>query len=190
MKDKKKYPLVYPASGSSIVVRPMFNPASGQIVNQISHWDKKAILQMIEETGQCSLPQKKLIKVEGICYAQFLSSDPAACRGTFQEVLQPGDIILLLFPHSVLWHLREIIRRISRTPGDMDHAFGFASSGLCVQITVSPDRKEYTVKEIPDQMIPTEMTDDEYIEMIDGMAPLTDKAFLSMIAKAGDIIFR
>lgn len=69
MKDKKKYPLVYPASGSSIVVRPMFNPASGQIVNQISHWDKKAILQMIEETEQCSLPQKKLIKVEGICYA-------------------------------------------------------------------------------------------------------------------------
>ena len=190
MNDTKDYPLVYPASGSSIVVRLMFNPASGQIVNQISQKKKKAILQMIEETGQCSLPQKNLIKVEGICYAQFLSSDPAACRGTFQKVLQPGDIILLLFPHSVLWHLREIIRRISQNSCEIDHAFSYASSGLCVQIMVSPDGKEYSVKEIPDQTIPTEMTDDEYVHMISGMAPLTDKAFLSMIAKAGDVIFR
>ena len=54
---------------------------------------------------------------------------------------------------------------------------------------VLPDGKEYSVKEIPDQTIPTEMTDDEYVHMISGMAPLTDKAFLSMIAKAGYVIF-
>lgn len=194
-----KYPLVYPQAGHSIVVRPLFNPASGQIVRLINRHEKipcyrtygidcpicKTMQQVKDMTGQDPFGRKSASKSRGVCFAQYISSTYTIDKGNNKGNLQPGEIILFMFPWSVYSQINTIIQVISQTPTGMEQAFSHASSGMYVQVTVSPEFK-YTATQVPYMTFPTNMSDDDFMRMLDGMESLMEQVLPSTVTEDVD----
>ena len=191
-----RYPLVYPQSGSSITIRPLFNPKSGQIVRLVQRHEKTACLktygtecpickiqqQVKDMTGQDPFGRTSASKSRGICFAQFISASYQLTKGDNGGVIQPGEIILFMFPWSVYSQLNTIIQATSQTPTGMDMAFSHASSGMFIQVSVTKDFK-YTTTNVPFMTFPTNQTDDDFIKMLDEMDSLADQVLPSTITE-------
>lgn len=191
-----KYPLVYPQSGSNITIRPLFNPKSGQIVRLVQRHEKTACLktygtecpickiqqQVKDMTGQDPFGRTSASKSRGICFAQFISASYQLTKGDNGGVIQPGEIILFMFPWSVYSQLNTIIQATSQTPTGMDMAFSHASSGMFIQVSVTKDFK-YTTTNVPFMTFPTNQTDDDFIKMLDEMDSLADQVLPATITE-------
>ena len=193
------YPLVYPQKGHNIVVRPLFNPASGQIVRLVNRHEKVAcyrtygidcpickVQQQVKDmTGQDPFGRGGKSKSRGICFAQYISSTNQIDKGNNQGILQPGEIILFMFPWSVYSQINAIIQGVAQTPTGMDQAFSHAQQGLFLQVTVSPDFK-YTTINVPYMTFQTPQTDDDFMKMLEGMQNLNDQVLPSTITEDVD----
>lgn len=195
-----KYPLVYPQVGTTMTVRPLFNPASGQILRLINRHEKVACLrtyniecpickrqqEVKDLTGQDPFGRVKSSKCRGLAFAQFVSSTIQISKGENNGFIQPGEIILFMFPWSVYQQINETIQAVSQTPTGMDQAFCHAASGLYIQVSVSPDFK-YTTTSVPYLTFnPTNMTDDDFNKMLDGMDSLYEQVLPSTITEEVD----
>lgn len=186
-----KYPLVYPQAGQSITIRPLFNPASGQIVRLVRRHEQTAclktygqdcpiceVMQQVKDlTGQDPFGRTKASRSRGICYAQYITSTYSIKKGD-NDTVKAGDIILFMFPWSIYQQLNVMVEAISQSPSGMDQAFCHADTGFYVQVQVSPDFK-YTATQVPYMTYSTGMTDDEFLKMLDGMDNLSEQVLPS-----------
>lgn len=193
------YPLVYPQAGQTIVVRPLFNPKSGQIVRLVNRHEKTACFrtygidcpicavqqQVKDMTGQDPFGRTKRSRSRGICFAQYISSTNQIDKGNNHGILQPGEIILFMFPWSVYTQINTTIQAISQTPTGMDQAFCHAQNGLYLQITVSADFK-YTTTNVPYMTFPSAQTDEEFMKMLEDMESLNEQVLPSTITEEVD----
>lgn len=193
------YPLVYPQAGQTIVIRPLFNPKSGQIVRLVNRHEKVPcyrtygidcpicqVQQQVKDiTGQDPFGRNKSSRSRGICFAQYISSTAQIDKGGNRGVLQPGEVILFMFPWSVYTQFNATIQAISQTPTGMDQAFCHAQSGLFLQITVTPDFK-YTTTNVPYMTFPTQQTDDQFMKMLEDMENLAEQVVPSTITQEVD----
>lgn len=193
------YPLVYPQAGSTIVVRPLFNPKSGQIVRLVNRHEKIACYktygidcpicavqeQVKDMTGQDPFGRTKRSKARGICFAQFISSTVQIDKGGNRGVLQPGEIVLFMFPWSVYTQINTIIQAIAQTPTGMEQAFSHAQSGLFIQVSVSPDFK-YTTTNVPYMTFQSNLSDDDFIKNLENMESLSEQVLPSTITEEVD----
>lgn len=193
------YPLVYPQAGSTITVRPLFNPASGQIVRLVQRHEKtpcyrsygiecpicKVMQQVKDMTGQDPFGRTKASRSRGISFAQYISSDNVISKGENKGNLQPGEIILFMYPWSVYQQLNQMIQAIAQTPTGMDQAFGHANTGFFVQLSVTPDFK-YTATQNPYMVFSTGQSDEQFIQMLDNMESLMDQVIPSTITEEVD----
>ena len=188
-----KYPIVYPAAGST-VVRPLFNPASGQIIRLINR-DKKVACYRSYNTdcskckshnnatnkqGWVSFGRNKANRAIGLCFAQFVSSTVPIEKGADKATIQPGDIILFMFPRSVYKQLKDIIQPIGRLPTGFDQAFCHYNTGLYIRVQVSDDSK-CTTTQVPYMTFDCGKDDDSFLEMLDSMDSLTEQIIPSTI---------
>ena len=200
-----KYPLVYPAAGSTITVRLLFNPASGQIVRLVNRHEKvpcyrsygidcpicKVQQQVKDMTGQDPFGRTKASRSRGIAFAQYVSSSAPIDKGNNRGTLQPGEIILFMFPWSVYQQISTTIQAISQTPTGMDQAFSHASTGLFVQVSVTTEF-QYTTTPVPylsyamTKADGSPMSDDEFINMISEMESLSEQVIPSSITEEVD----
>ena len=194
-----KYPLVYPMQGQTMVVRPLFNPASGQIVRLIDRHEKipcyrsygvdcpicNVMQQVRDLTGHDPFAMKNARKSRGICFAQFISSTLPIDKGGNKGVLKPGEIILMMFPWKVYSQMNVLIQSIAQTPTGMDQAFCHADTGVYVQISRSSDN-QYVTTNVPYMTFTTGMTDDQFIEMLNGMESLLDQCIPATITPEVD----
>jgi len=194
-----KYPLVYPAPGTTLVIRPLFNPKSGQILRLVNRHEKvacyrtygvecpicKTMQQVKDTTGQDPFGRKKASRSRGICFAQFVSSTQPIDKGQDKGTLQPGEIILFMHPWSVYSQLNQMIQSVAQTPTGMDQAFGHAMTGMFVQVSVSGDYK-YTVTPNPYLQSPVELTDDKFNEILNGLDDLSEQVLPSTITEEVD----
>ena len=194
-----RYPLVYPQAGSTIVIRPLFNPASGQILRLVNRHEKVAcyrtygvecpickVMQQVKDlTGQDPFGRVKSSKSRGLAFAQYISSTVQISKGENKGFLQPGEIVLFMFPWSVYQQINETIQAVSQTPTGMDQAFCHAASGLYIQVSVTSDFK-YTTTTVPYLSFPTQMTDDDFHKMLDGMESLYEQVLPSTINEEVD----
>lgn len=195
-----KYPLVYPQPGSVIVVRPLFNPASGQILRLINRHEKVACYRtynmecpickvqqsVIDMSGQDPFGRQKSSKSRGLCFAQFISSTVPLKTGSGanERDIAQGETILFMFPWSVYQQINAMIQGIGQTPTGMDQAFCHSQSGLFVQVTVSNDGKyTYTTTQIPYMTFPNNKTDEEFMQYLDGMESLYEQVLPSTITE-------
>lgn len=192
------YPLVYPQKGHTITLRPLFNPASGQIVRLVNRHEKVAcyrtyniecpickVQQQVKDmTGQDPFGRDKRSKSRGICFAQYISSTNQIDKGGNRGVLQPGEIILFMFPWSVYSQINAIIQGVAQTPTGMDQAFSHATTGMFLQISVSSDFK-YTTVPVP-YMTFGQQSDDDFMKMLEGMESLTEQVLPSSITEDVD----
>lgn len=186
------YPLVYPSAGSTLVVRILFNPKSGQIVRLVNRHEKTACLKtygvecpickVMEDvknmTGQDPFGRTKASRSRGIALAEFVSSTTEVKKGN--QNVQPGEIVLLMFPWSVYSAINEMIQAIAQTPTGMDMAFGHANTGMFVQITVTSDFK-YTCVQIPYMVSPIQRTDEQFLDMLEKCESLNEMVLPSTI---------
>lgn len=186
------YPLVYPSAGSTLVVRILFNPKSGQIVRLVNRHEKTACLKtygvecpickVMEDvknmTGQDPFGRTKASRSRGLAIAEFVSSTVEYKKGN--QSIRPGDLVLLMFPWSVYSAINEMIQAIAQTPTGMDMAFGHANSGMFVQITVTSDFK-YTCVQIPYMVSPVQRTDEQFLDMLENCEPLNEQVLPSTI---------
>lgn len=193
------YPLVYPQAGHTITVRPLFNPKSGQILRLVNRHEKVAcyktygidcpickVQQQVKDmTGQDPFGRSKKSKSRGICFAQYVSSTNQIDKGNNKGILQPGEIILFMFPWSVYSQINTIIQAISQTPTGMDQAFCHSQSGLYIQINVSADFK-YTTTNVPYMTFPTQQSDDDFMKMLEEMESLSEQVLPSSITEDVD----
>lgn len=193
-----KYPLIYPAQGSTLTVRPLFNPASGQIVRLVNRHEKTPcyrtyniecpICKVMEEvksiTGQDPFGRGKASRARGICFAQFVSSTTAITKADGSNI-QPGEIVLLMFPYTVYTALSATIQAAGQTPTGMDQAFCHANQGMFIQIQRGNDNK-YTTTPSPYMTTNFPMTDDEFMKMLEGMESLNDQVLPSEITEEVD----
>lgn len=193
------YPLVYPQVGQSIVVRPLFNPKSGQIVRLVNRHEKVAcyrtygidcpickVQQQVKDmTGQDPFGRAKKSKARGICFAQYISSTNQYDKGNNRGILQPGETILFMFPWSVYTQINALIAAIGQTPTGMDQAFCHSQSGMYIQVSVSPDFK-YTTTNVPYMTFPSSQSDEEFMNMLEGMESLTEQVLPSTITEEVD----
>lgn len=192
-----KYPLIYPQAGASIVVRPLFNPKSGQIVRLIQRHEKVACYktygiecpicktqqQIKDMTGQDPFGRTSASKSRGICFAQFVSATyPVKKGGDGGELLQPGELILFMFPWSVYSQINAIIQATAQTPTGMDQAFSHAQSGLFIQVTVTKDFK-YTTVSVPYMASPVQQSDEDFIKMLNEIDSLADQVLPAQITE-------
>ena len=177
-----KYPIVYPAAGHSIVFRPLFNPKSGLVVRLINRHEKvpcyrtynvdcpicKIQKEVRNMTGQDPFGRKSSSKSRGICFAQYISSTNRIeiDRNGSKTAVNPGDIVLMMFPWSVYQNVNQTIQAVSQSPTGMDQAFSHANTGLYIQVTVSPDYK-YTTTPVPYMSFDSRMSDDDFIKMLE-----------------------
>lgn len=194
-----KYPLVYPQVGQTIVIRPLFNPKSSQIIRLVTRHEKVAcyrtygidcpicaVQQQVKDmTGQDPFGRSKKSRSRGICFAQFISSTAPYEKSNGQGQIQPGDIILFMFPWSVYTQINATIAAIGQTPTGMDQAFCHAQSGMYLQISVSSDYK-YTTTNVPYMSFPTQQTDEEFMTMLESMESLTEQVLPSTITEDVD----
>lgn len=194
-----KYPLVYPQAGHTVVVRPLFNPKSGQILRLVNRHEKTpcyrtygidcpicSIQQQVKDmTGQDPFGRTKRSVSRGICFAQYISSTYQIEKSNNQGVLQPGDIVLFMFPWSVYSQINTIIQAVSQTPTGMDQAFCHAQSGMFIQVNVTADFK-YTTTNVPYMTFPTRQTDDEFVRMLEDMDNLLDQVIPATITEEVD----
>lgn len=194
-----KYPLVYPQAGQTITVKPLFNPASGQILRLVNRHEKIACYrtygvdcpicqiqqQVKDKTGQDPFGRTKKSVSRGICFAQYVSSSYQIEKSNSQGVLQAGDIILFMFPWSVYTQINAVIQAISQTPTGMDQAFCHSQTGLFVQVNVTADFK-YTTNSVPYMTIPSSLSDDDFIKMLEGMESLYEQVLPSTITEEVD----
>ncbi len=192
--ENKQYPytLVYPQPGATIVLRPLFNPASGQIVRLVHRHEKvacyrtygvecpicKTMKSVKDMTGQDPFGRKKASKSRGLCFAQFISSTTPVRKGTDANspIVQPGETILFMFPWSVYQQINAIIQAIGQTPTGMDQAFCHAQSGCYIQVNVSNDGKfTYTTTQVPYMTFPTDKTDEQFLKDLEGMPSLNEQ---------------
>ena len=192
------YPLVYPQAGQTITVRPLFNPKSGQIVRLINRHEKvpcyrtygiecpicKVQQEVKNMTGQDPFGRDKRSKSRGICFAQYISSTNQIDKGGNRGVLQPGEIILFMFPWSVYSQINAIIQGVAQTPTGMDQAFSHGTTGMFLQITVSSDFKYQTVP-VP-YMTFGQQSDEEFMKTLEDMESLTEQVLPSSITEEVD----
>ena len=195
------YPLVYPQVGQTITVRPLFNPKSGQILRLINRHEKVAcyrtygidcpickVQQQVKDmTGQDPFGRTSKSKSRGLCFAQYVSSTNQIDKGGNRGVIQPGEIILFMFPWSVYSQLNTIIQAISQTPTGMDQAFCHAQTGLTIQVSVTPDYKYQTVN-VPYMSFPWAVTqsDDDFMKLIENVESLFEQVLPSTITEDVD----
>lgn len=191
-----KYPLVYPQPGQTIVIRLLFNPASGQIVRLINRHERipclrtygvdcpicKVMQEVKDASGQDPFGRTKASRARGIAFAQFISSTAPIDKGDNKGVLQAGENILFMFPWSVYGQISALIQAVAQTPTGMDQAFSHANQGLYIQISVTTDFK-YTTTTVPFMTYTNGMTDDDFIKMLDGMESLNDQVIPATITK-------
>lgn len=189
-----KFPLVYPQPGQTMVVRLLFNPASGQIVRLVNRHEKvpclrtygaecpicKVMQEVKDATGQDPFGRTKASRARGISFAQFISSTIPIDKGGDKGVLQAGDNILFMYPWSVYNQISALIQAVAQTPTGMDQAFSHANQGLYIQISVTPDFK-YTTTTVPFMTYTNGMNDEEFIKMLDGMESLNDQVIPATI---------
>lgn len=190
------YPLVYPQCGSTIVFRPLFNPASGQILRLVNRHEKVAclrtygqdcpickVMQQVKDiTGQDPFGRTKASRSRGVCFAQFISSTVPIDKGNNRGNLQPGETILMMFPWSVYSQINAVIQAAAQTPTGMDQAFSHAAQGLYLQITVTQDFK-YTTTNVPFMSFPTQMNDDQFMEFLDKMPSLNEQVLPATVTE-------
>lgn len=185
-----KYPLVYPQKGSSITIRPLYNPASGQILRLVYRHEKTACyLTYNQDCPICKLHQdvKNLTgqdifnrKARGICFAQYISSTNPISKGNNKGNLQSGEIILFMFPRTVYNSMNEQIQVISQNPTGMDQAFSHPEQGLYLQISVDANF-QYTTTTVPYSSYPlknpdgTNMNDDQFMAFLDNIDNLYEQ---------------
>ena len=194
-----KYPLLYPPQNNTIVVRPLFNPASGQIVRLVNRHEKvpcyrtygiecpicKVQQQVKDVTGQDPFGRTKASRSRGLSFAQFISSTSPIDKGGNRGNFQPGDIILFMYPWSVYQQINTMIQAIAQTPTGMEQAFSHAASGLYIQINVDNNFK-YTTTQVPYLTFPTQQTDDDFFKMLDGMESINEQVIPSSITEEVD----
>lgn len=195
-----KYPLVYPQAGQTITIKPLFNPKSGQIVRLVHRHEKVAcyrtygvdcpickIQQQVKDlTGQDPFGRTKRSKSRGICFAQYVTSSEPIDKGSGRGNLQPGEVILFMFPWSVYTQINTTIQAIAQTPTGMDQAFCHAKTGLILQISVTPDFR-YTTTTVPYMVLQNcQQTDDQFMSMLEGMDSLMDQVLPPTITEEVD----
>ncbi len=190
-----KYPLIYPPKGNTIVVRPLFNPKSGQVVRLINRHDTnnkdigkvacyrtynqecpicKMQEQIKDALGQDPFGRVSSSKSRGICFAQFVSSTIPIEKNKDHETLKQGDIILFMFPWSVYQQINTTIQAIAQTPTGMEQAFSHATTGLVIQVTVD-DSFKYTTVQVPYITVDTGLTDEQFIAQLESMDDLSEQ---------------
>lgn len=195
-----KYPLVYPQSGQTMTIRPLFNPKSGQIIRLVNRHERVACYrtyghtkdncpickiqqQVKDKTGTDPFGRTSASKARGICFAQFVSGTLPIEKGQNKGTVQPGEIILFMCPWSVYQAINTQITAIAQTPTGMDQAFCHADSGLFVQINVSNDFK-YTTTSVPYMTFnPSGLTDDQFITMLENIDDLTEQVLPSTLTE-------
>lgn len=193
------YPLLYPPKGNTIVVRPLFNPASGQIVRLINRHEKvpcyrtyniecpicKVMQEVKDMTGQDPFGRTKASKSRGLAFAQFISSTVPVDKGGNRGNFTPGEIVLLMFPWTVYTQINTSIQAIAQTPTGMDQAFSHADSGFYIQINVDNNFK-YTTTQVPYMTFPSGKTDEEFTQMLENMESLNEQVVPSTITEEVD----
>lgn len=193
------YPLLYPPKNNTIVVRPLFNPASGQIVRLINRHEKvpcyrtyniecpicKVMQEVKDMTGQDPFGRAKASKSRGLAFAQFISSTSPVDKGGNRGTFTPGEIVLFMFPWTVYTQINTTIQAIAQTPTGMDQAFSHADSGLYIQISVDNSFK-YTTTQVPYMTFPSGKTDEEFSKMLDEMESLNEQVVPSSITEEVD----
>lgn len=185
-----KYPLVYPQKGSSVVIRPLYNPASGQILRLFYRHEKTpCYLTYNQECPICKMHEdiKGLTgqdlynrKPRGICFAQYISSTIPISKGEGKGNLVSGEIILFMFPKTVYTAMNEQIQIISQNPTGMDQAFAHPEDGLYLQISVD-NNFQYSTNVVPYSKYPlmnsdgTQMTDEQFMAFLDSIEDLYEQ---------------
>lgn len=181
------YTLVYPQPGQTLIVRPLFNPASGQILRLVNRHEKVAcyrtygqecpicqIQQQVQDmTGQDPFGRGKSSRSRGVCLAQFISSTVPLEKGD-GSALNPGEVILFMFPWSVYSQINTIIQAIAQTPTGMEQAFSHCNTGLFLQITVDANYK-YTTTNVPYMTFQSAPSDEEFMKMLEGLENLNEQ---------------
>lgn len=193
-----KYPLVYPPKGQTLIVRPLFNPKSGQIMRLVNRHEKVAcyrtynqecpickVMQQVQDlTGQDPFGREKKSKSRGVCLAQYISCTQAIKKGN-DEILQAGEVVLFMFPWSVYSQINALIQATAQTPTGMDQAFAHANSGLFIQISVDNNFK-YTTTAVPYMTFPHPSTDEEFMKLLDSLDDLNEQVLPSTITEETD----
>lgn len=192
------YPLVYPAPGQTLIVKILYNPASGQITRLVNRHDKIACLRTYgQECPICKKMQevmdvlgpgqdpfgKKKSKARGISYATLISATKPIKSG--EKILNPGDTVMLMYPWSVYKQISQALTAITTTPSALERAFENPNEGLFIQISVSDDNKyQYTTTVMPYMTFATGMTDEGYRTWLSSMPSLNEQVLPSTITEA------
>lgn len=183
-----KYSLLYPNTGT-VNVRLLFNPSSGLITRLIHRhtigdnkvpcmktWGEECpickLINEIEGATGLSLGSLKS-KSRGISLVQFINATYPV--GTQKSPINPGDVILMMYPWSVYKALNEYIAQIASTPTGMIEAFTKLEA-YAVGITKTADNK-YQVVPNPYMKYrsPGVNTDEEFCKFIESIESLSDQ---------------
>ena len=215
---KYPFPLLYCPKGQTIVVKLLFNPASGQITRLIKRHEfddtnpkvkvpcyktygiECPICKVQEQVQSVLGPQmigpdgkekeifgKSKAKSRGISFAQYISSTlPIETGGKgFERQLKPGETVLFMYPWSVYTQINAMIQAVSQSPSGMEQAFCSADGGLFVQVSSTNDYK-YTTIQVPFMTFPTGMSNEQYLQMLDGLPKLTEQVLPETITQDVD----
>lgn len=194
-----KYALVYPGQGD-LSVRLLYNPASSLVSRLISRHNIQSGNSTIKvpclRTYGQECPICKVLKdikaatgqeltsfrsqTRAISFAQYVSSSYNINEGRSTPI-NPGDVILLMYPWTVYGDIQSYISEVASTPSGMTEAFTRAS-GYVTKITRGSDNK-YTVTNSPFSKFESAKSDEEFLKIIEGVESLNEQVLSSAITE-------
>lgn len=176
-----KYKLLYPGQGT-LTVKLLFNVKSNVVMRAINRHtideDKIAcmktygqecpickVLEDIKNARGVDLSKMRSV-VRGISLAQYVDSDYKV------DGINPGDIILLMYPWTVYKDISTIIAQ-AKTAEDLESLMA-SNEGFTFKIIRGVDNK-YTTQIDPFKKYKSRNTDQEFVDMLNGLDALNDQ---------------
>lgn len=166
----KKHLIIVPVTGETLTVRLLFNPADGEVIHRLNRKELFDISELSANSDLKSFVENNNTEFFFIGYAQYVSSTNPYIDNE-SHTLKNGDTVLLVFPSKAFEDINKLIDKYCKIPFGFDMVFAHSKNGLCICFDVSKEN-EYTVTEIENIAINTELTDDEFMHFLDELDSL------------------
>ena len=181
-----KHKLLYPGQGT-LTVKLLFNTKSNIVMRLINRHtvDEKTKVACMKTFGQ-ECPICKALEdiknargvdlsklrsvVRGISFAQYVGSDYKI------EGVNPGDIVLFMYPWTVYKDISSIIAQ-AKTPEDLESLLA-SNEGFTFKIIRGADNK-YTTQIDPFKKYKSCNSDQEFVQLLNGLDALNDQILKS-----------
>lgn len=181
------YPLVYPGQKGKISVKLLFNPKSNSVarlvynhkVNQVNvpcmrTWGQSCpICDAVNEIKNLTNDNHRLnASTRAISLAQYIASDyPVTHNDEAKTPVQPGEVILFMYPWSVYKDIQQILGQ-AKTEQDLAQLIG-SNTGMIFDVNHGDDNR-YSANINPFDRHSSCATEEEFDALLNGLPSLND----------------